>query len=176
MWCSSYLLRIPFKIRTESSIDGASTLTDWNRRSRALSFSMNLRYSDSVVAPIHCSSPRLSAGLKMLEASIAPSAAPAPTIVCNSSMKIMIFFARRISSMTALILSSNCPLYFVPATISARSKVMTRLFSSISGTKPELISWANPSAIAVFPTPASPIKTGLFFVLRQSICTTLWIS
>jgi len=38
-----------------------------------------------------CSSPRLSAGLMMLLASIAPSAEPAPTMVCNSSMKRMTF-------------------------------------------------------------------------------------
>ena len=43
-------------------------------------------YSLSVVAPTQRSSPRASAGLSMLEASIAPSAAPAPTTVCSSSM------------------------------------------------------------------------------------------
>ena len=57
----------------------------WKRRSSAGSFSMFLRYSSSVVAPMHCSSPRASAGLSMLLASIAPSAAPAPTTVCSSS-------------------------------------------------------------------------------------------
>ena len=39
---------------------------------------MYLRYSSSVVAPIVCSSPRASIGLSRFEASIAPSAAPAP--------------------------------------------------------------------------------------------------
>ena len=39
---------------------------------------MYLRYSSSVVAPMHWSSPRASGGLRMLAASIAPSAAPAP--------------------------------------------------------------------------------------------------
>ena len=68
-----------------SSTDGSSTSTGWNRRSRAASFSMCLRYSSSVVAPIMCSSPRASIGLSMLPASIAPSAAPAPTTVCSSS-------------------------------------------------------------------------------------------
>src|ERR1700737_3965422 len=62
---------------------------DWKRRSSAESFSICLRNSLSVVAPMHCSSPRASAGLMMLLASIAPSAAPAPTNVCNSSMKRM---------------------------------------------------------------------------------------
>ena len=36
---------------------------------------------------MHCSSPRDSGGFRMLAASIAPSAAPAPTSVCSSSMK-----------------------------------------------------------------------------------------
>jgi len=35
---------------------------------------------------------------------------------------------------------------------------------------------ANPSAMAVFPTPLSPRRMGLFFVLRQSIWTILSIS
>ena len=97
---------------------------------------MYLRYSFSVVAPMHCSSPRLRAGLMMFEASIVPSAEPAPTMVCNSSMNRMTFFERRISSMTALMRSSNWPRYFVPATMSARSSVMTRLSRSSSGTLP----------------------------------------
>ena len=51
----------------------------WKRRSRAPSFSMYLRYSSSVVAPMHWISPRARAGLSTLEASMAPSAPPAPT-------------------------------------------------------------------------------------------------
>ena len=69
-----------------SSTVGSSTITGWKRRSSAASFSMCLRYSSSVVAPMQCSSPRASIGLSMLPASIAPSAAPAPTTVCSSSM------------------------------------------------------------------------------------------
>ena len=93
---------------------GASTLTVWKRRSSAASFSMYLRYSLRVVAPTHCNSPRLSAGLMMLLASIAPSAEPAPTMVCSSSMNRMTLRERRISSITALMRSSNWPRYFVP--------------------------------------------------------------
>ena len=51
---------------------------------------MCLRYSSSVVAPTQRSSPRASIGLSRLAASTAPSAAPAPTIVCSSSMNRMI--------------------------------------------------------------------------------------
>ena len=64
-----------------SSTVGSGTCTGWKRRSRAASFSMCLRYSSSVVAPMHLSSPRARAGLSMFAASIAPSAAPAPTSV-----------------------------------------------------------------------------------------------
>src|SRR5271165_1796077 len=78
LWCASYFGRKPFKIWTASSTVGASTLTVWNRRSSAASFSMYFRYSLRVVAPTHCSSPRLRAGLIMFEASMAPSAEPAP--------------------------------------------------------------------------------------------------
>ena len=58
-----------------SSTDGWPTNTCWKRRSRAASFSMYLRYSSRVVAPIRRSSPRASMGLIMLPASMAPSAA-----------------------------------------------------------------------------------------------------
>ena len=70
-----------------SSTVGSPTSTGWNRRSSAASFSMYFRYSSSVVAPMVCSSPRASIGLSMFDASMEPSAAPAPTTVCSSSMK-----------------------------------------------------------------------------------------
>ena len=72
-----------------SSTVGSLTNTGWKRRASAASFSTCLRYSSSVVAPMQCSSPRASAGLSRLEASIAPSALPAPTRVCISSMNRM---------------------------------------------------------------------------------------
>ena len=111
--------------------------TGWKRRSSAASLSMCLRYSSSVVAPMHCSSPRARAGLRMLAASIAPSAAPAPTSVCSSSMNRMSSsWLARISSMTFLRRSSNSPRYLVPATSEPMSSVSTRLSSSVSGTSP----------------------------------------
>ena len=78
-----------------SSTVGSETKTGWKRRASAASFSTCLRYSSSVVAPTQCSSPRASAGFRRLEASIAPSALPAPTRVCISSMKRMISPFRR---------------------------------------------------------------------------------
>src|SRR4051812_18394778 len=68
---------------------GSSTRICWKRRSSAESRSRYLRYSSSVVAPIVCSSPRASAGLRIDAASIAPSAAPAPTRLWSSSMNRM---------------------------------------------------------------------------------------
>ena len=51
-----------------------------------------------------------------------------------------------------------------------------RLSRNTSGTSPLTIRCANPSAIAVLPTPGSPIRTGLFLVRRLKICITRWIS
>ena len=72
-----------------SSTVGSDTKIGWKRRASAASFSTCLRYSSSVVAPMQCSSPRASAGLSRLDASIAPSALPAPISVCISSMNRM---------------------------------------------------------------------------------------
>ena len=104
-----------------SSTEGGSTITGWNLRSSAASFSMYLRYSSRVVAPMRRSSPRASIGFNMFEASIAPSAAPAPTRVWSSSRKVMISpSAALISPRTALSRSSNSPRYLAPATIEAQ--------------------------------------------------------
>ena len=46
----------------------------------------------------------------------------------------------------------------------------------ILGTWPVTILWAKPSDMAVLPTPGSPIKIGLFFVLRIRIWISLSIS
>ena len=120
-----------------SSTVGSPTSTGWKRRSRAASFSMCLRYSSSVVAPMQCSSPRASIGFSMLEASIAPSAAPAPTTVCSSSMKRMISPSDSWTSLsTAFSRSSNSPRYLAPAISAPRSRATRRLFFSPSGTSP----------------------------------------
>ena len=93
-----------------SCTEGSGTCTGWKRRSSAASFSMYWRYSSSVVAPTQCSSPRASAGLSMLPALVEPSAAPAPTIVWISSMKINSSSEWvRISSMIWLRRSSKSP-------------------------------------------------------------------
>ena len=169
LWCASYLSRSPKRISTVSSSEGGLTITGWKRLSRAPSFSMNLRYSSMVVAPTHWISPRLRAGLSMLEASIAPSAPPAPTMVCSSSMNRITSGFSRISAMICLRRSSNWPRYLVPATTLARSRVKISLSRSRAGTLPSMIRVAKPSTMAVLPTPGSPISTGLFFLRRLRI-------
>ena len=67
---------------------------------------------------------------------------------------------------TAFKRSSNSPRYFAPAINAPISNERTRLFFKPSGTSPFTIRCAKPSTIAVFPTPGSPINTGLFLVRR----------
>ena len=161
-----------------SSTEGWPTNTCWKRRSRAASFSMYLRYSSRVVAPIMRSWPRASMGLSMLPASMAPSPpAPAPTTVCISSMKVMTSPPLSVISLsTALSRSSNSPRYLAPATMDDRSSEMRRLFFRLSGTSPSTMRRARPSTMAVLPTPGSPIRTGLFLVRRDSTWITRRIS
>ena len=128
-----------------SETDGSPTKIGWKRRSSAASFSMCLRYSSSVVAPTARSSPRDSIGLSRFAASTAPSAAPAPTIVCSSSMKRTICPAAPwISWRTALRRSSNSPRYFDPASSAPMSSAQTRLPFRPSGTSPATIRCARP--------------------------------
>ena len=142
----------PSRISIVSSTDGSSMSTGWKRRSSAASFSMLRRYSSMVVAPMTRISPRASAGFSMFDASIEPSAAPAPTTVCSSSMNRIRSSPWSVtSSITDLRRSSNSPRYFVPATMPARSSTTRRFPASVSGTSSLTIRWAMPSAIAVFP-------------------------
>ena len=106
-----------------SWIDGWSTLICWKRRSSAESRSRYLRYSSIVVAPIVWISPRASAGFRIEAASIAPSAAPAPTRLWSSSMNSTMSPRWVISFITFFSRSSNSPRYLEPATRAARSSV-----------------------------------------------------
>src|SRR5277367_6044743 len=163
---------MPNRILMASASFGGGTFTAWKRRSSERSFSIDLRYSPGVVAPMHWISPRDNAGFRMLAASSEPSADPAPTRVCSSSIKTMAFWLSINSFMMVFSRSSNCPRYFVPATISERSSDRMRLSARNGGTSPSAMRCANPSTMAVLPTPGSPMSTGLFFVRRQRI----WIA
>ena len=70
-----------------------------------------------------------------------------------------------------LILSSNSPRYFVPATNVAVETERILLERRDSGTKPNTILFAKASTIAVFPTPASPISNGLFLLLLRDFAS-----
>ena len=113
----------------------------------------------------------------MFDASAAPSAAPAPTMVCNSSMNKMICPSASVTSFKkAFNRSSNSPRNLAPANIEPMSIETTRLPFIVSGTSPDTIRRASPSTMAVLPTPGSPIRTGLFLVRRDRTCKTLRIS
>ena len=64
----------------------------------------------------------------------------------------------------------------MPAIIDDKSSENTFFPRRVSGTSPDTIFCAKPSATAVLPTPGSPIRHGLFFVLLDKICITLSIS
>ena len=125
---------------------------------------------------MHCTSPLAKAGLNIFEASRLPVAPPAPTIVWISSINKIILEFFSISFITAFILSSNCPLYLVPATKLAKSREIILLLYKTLETFFSIILIAKPSAIADLPTPGSPISRGLFFLRLLNIWETLWIS
>ena len=171
-WNISNLSFKPRRIVIVSSTVGSLTKTFWNLLSKAPSFSIYLRYSFKVVAPITWISPRAS----IVETSIAPSP-PAPTIMWISSINIIILPSESlISFKTAFNLSSNSPRYLAPATSEPKSNSQTVLFFKLLGTSPFIILWASPSTIAVLPTPGSPINTGLFLLLRDNILIIFLIS
>mmetsp|Transcript_40638 Transcript_40638/g.67952 ORF Transcript_40638/g.67952 Transcript_40638/m.67952 type:complete len:224 (+) Transcript_40638:2940-3611(+) len=151
---------------------GSGTVTGWKRRSRAASFSMCLRYSSKVVAPMIWSWPRASAGFRRLDASMAPSALPAPTSVWTSSMTRITLSFFVASSTTFFRRSSNWPRYCVPATMAPMSNDHTCLVCRSRGTSPSEMRWARPSAMAVLPTPGRPTRHGLFLLRRLRIWMT----
>src|SRR5690606_18340827 len=57
-----------------------------------------------------------------------------------------------------------------------RSNARTRFVFIESGTSLFTMRRASPSAMAVLPTPGSPMSTGLFLVRRDSTCMTRRIS
>ena len=177
LWNASYLSLVPLSISTASSGLGSLIKTGWNRLSSARSFSIYLRYSVIVVVPIVCISPRAREGFKIFDASIAPPEPPAPTKLCSSSINKMIWPCDAFTSLiSAWKRFSNSPRWDAPASIPVRSRESIRLFNNGSGTFPWTMRMANPSTTAVFPTPASPISTGLFLFLRERICMMRSIS
>jgi hypothetical protein len=104
---------------------------------------------------------------------MAPSAAPAPTTVCSSSMKRMIWPFR----LGDLLEHGLEPLLELAAVLRAgdeRAHVEREdlLLLQPSGTSPRTMRCASPSTMAVLPTPGSPMRTGLFLVRRESTWMT----
>ena len=163
LWCFSSAGTTPRNISSHCASLGSSTFTSWKRRARAGSFSKYFLYSDHVVAARVRSSPRASAGFKMLAASPWPACPPAPIMVCASSMNRMMgigeFFTSAINAFRRF---SNSPFTPAPACSSARSRDRTCTLRSTGGTSPWETRSAKPSTTAVFPTPASPTRMGLF--------------
>ena len=118
--------------------------------------------------PIVRSLPPCNAGLRRFDASIAPpEVAPAPITVWISSMNNTESGCASSSVTTAFNLSSKSPLYRVPASNAPMSSEKIVVSLKTSGVSFETIFRANPSAIAVLPTPGSPTSNGLFFRLRH---------
>ena len=144
----------------------------WKRRANAWSFSRYFLYSPQVVAAMVRSSPRASAGFSKLAASPCPAGPPAPIRVCASSMKRMTGCGEAATSaITDLRRCSNSPLTLAPACSKPKSTSRMETRRSAGGTSPAAIRKASPSTIAVLPTPASPVRIGLF--CRRRINTSM---
>ena len=175
--CFSISGTIPRSIAAASSSEGSSTFTTWKRRASAASFSKYFLYSAQVVAAIVRNSPRASAGLSRLAASFCPADPPAPIMVCASSMNRMIGCGLlRTSSITFLSRFSNSPFTLAPACSNPMSSTCSSTPCSTSGTSPSAMRRARPSTTAVLPTPASPVRIGLFWRRRSRMSTSWRIS
>ena len=138
---------------------------------------MYWRYSLIVVAPTTLICPLAKAGLRRFPISIAHWVLQVQTTKWSSSIKRIISQSDFSTSFkTAFKRSSNSHWYFAPAIKDHISSSIIFLFFNISGTSHLTICCAKSSIIAVFQTPGSHIKTGLFFVLRDKIWIVLLVS
>ncbi len=157
-------------------IVGSATWMGWNRRSRAASFSRYLRYSSRVVAPVVCGSPRASMGLRIDAASIAPSAAPAPTSVWISSMNRMMSPRVRISLSTFL--SRFAEVTAVPRPGDERAEVERVELLVLDRLRHLALDDLLRRALdhRGLADAGGATRTGLFMVRRDSACMTRSIS
>ena len=109
----------------------------------------------------------------LAKSKLLPPVAPAPFIVCASSINNIQFFFDSNAVITSLSFSSNSPLYFEPASKLPISNPHTSKFCINFGTVFSLIRVASPSAIAVLPTPGSPTISTL---LLKRFAKTVTIS
>src|ERR1022692_2687560 len=98
-------------------------------------------------------------------------------MVCASSMNRMMGVGDDLtSSIKPLRRFSNSPLIPAPACNRAKSRVRMVTLRRGGGTSPSATRIAKPSTTAVLPTPASPVRIGLFCRRRIRMSTTWRIS
>ena len=116
--------------------------------------------------------PLVMAGLIMLAKSkLELPDAPAPRMVCASSINNTQFFLVSSAVITSLSFSSNSPRYFEPANKLPISNDHTSWFFRNSGTVLAAMRCARPSTMAVLPTPGSPTMSTLALKRRASTVT-----
>lgn len=123
-----------FRIRRVSAGFGSPTFYRLETSFQSCILSIYFLYSFRVVAPMQWSSPLASAGFMIFAASMEPSLEPAPTSVWSSSMNRIQSGCCLTVSSTFFSLSSNSPLYFVPATTADIFSEIIWQFFNISGT------------------------------------------
>ena len=124
------------------------------------------------------SSPRARAGFSRLAASSWPAAPPAPISVCASSMNRMIGFGLAFDLVDhRLAAGSRTRPSCRRRPAAGRDRACAaRHPSSAGGTSPAAMRSAKPSTTAVLPTPASPVRIGLFCRRRVRMSMTWRIS
>ena len=98
------------------------------------------------------------------------------SVWASSMNKIVGFGLFLIASITFFSRFSNSPFTDAPACKRPRSSPHRSTFFRWSGTSLAAIRRAMPSTIAVFPTPASPTRMGLFFLRRLKMSRACRIS
>ena len=145
-------------MRTACSSLGSLMVSGWKRRSSAESFSRCLRYSSRVVAPMIWISPRDSGGLQnggRVDGAFRRAGADDGVDLVDEQQHVagVHDLLDAPSSGVPRIRRGTCE----PATSADTSSVMRRLLRRMSGTWLATMSWARPSAMAVLPTPGSPM-------------------
>ncbi len=157
---------------------GSATCTTWNRRVSAGSFSMYFLYSAQVVAAIVRSVPRARAGFSRFAASPVPAAPPAPIervgLVDEQDDRL----GRRLHlvdhlSQPVLELALHARAGLQQADVE---RVERHVLQAAAARRLARAAARNPSTTAVLPTPASPVRIGLFCRRRIRMSTICRIS